>query len=332
MDIRSEHQQNPVADDLSALVAVTRPILAGLLHSIGEEFLAAHGGREGLRLGDLGRVRKANDGDAGVAFEYAVHDAVMNGEAAVVERVSDALAQCRITHGDPRSILFAIEKTGSRQLIDTARDLVTDDSRILSGTVGQPAKLKPRLNQLAAAFHRPDTRLALPYSIQGLWKADLFLGSSEQDRWVGTSIRINGRLEAARGLRVAIVPVGTVRSDRIYTDEQKRLVVCPLPHDYSFMQKFHEGLRIVQTLVAKDFREPTAAELPNPIHREVARIYAERRDFAIPEVLAATNAFAQPELLLPAQETVTTDSLGSDIDPQTSTMIGPIPRLLGAED
>jgi hypothetical protein len=52
MEVREERQQSAVAEDVSALVAVTRPIIAGLLHSIGEEFLTAHGGRENLRLGD----------------------------------------------------------------------------------------------------------------------------------------------------------------------------------------------------------------------------------------------------------------------------------------
>lgn len=63
------------------------------------------------------------------------------------------------------------------------------------------------------------------------------------------------------------------------------------------MQTFHEGMRIVQTLTAHDFQMPTDAELPNPMHREVARIYAERRDFPTLEVLDAVALFAQPELL-----------------------------------
>jgi len=167
MEIREERQRYPVAEDVSALVAVTRPILAGLLQSIGEEYLAAHGGRGQMRLADLGRVRKANHGDLGVAFEYAVHDAVMNQTPVVVERVAAALRLCNISQGDPRSILFAIEKTGSKQLVQTQRELITPDSRVLSGKRGQPVKLQRYMNQLAAAFHRPSTRLALPQSIQG---------------------------------------------------------------------------------------------------------------------------------------------------------------------
>lgn len=328
MEVREERQQSAVAEDVSALVAVTRPIIAGLLHSIGEEFLTAHGGRENLRLADLGRVRKANDGDLGIAFEYAVHDAIVNGTPVVMDRVSEALRRCRIERGDPASILFAMEKNGAKQLIETRRDLITSDSRILSGNRGQPVKLQRYMNQLAAAFHRPTTRLALPRSIQGLWKADLFLGSTLPDHWVGTTIKINPRqLEGAPGLRVAIVPTSSGKSDAIRRDDQKNLIICPLPHDFSFMQTFHEGMRIVQVLVARDFRMPTDAELPNPMHREVARIYVERRDFAVREVLDAVGHFAQPELLETVPEQLSSLDFESKTHAETSTMLGPIPRL-----
>lgn len=328
MEVREERQRSAVAEDVSALVAVTRPILAGLLHSIGEEFLTPHGGRENLRLGDLGRVRKANDGDLGVAFEYAVHDAIVNRTPVVMERVSEALRRCRIERGDPASILFAMEKSGAKQLIETRRDLITNDSRVLSGNRGQPVKLQRYMNQLAAAFHRPTTRLALPRSIQGLWKADLFLGSPLPDHWVGTTIKINPRqLEGAPGLRIAIVPTSSGRSDAIRRDDQKNLIVCPLPHDFSFMQTFHEGMRIVQVLAARDFRMPSDAELPNPMHREVARIYVERRDFSVREVIDAVGLFAQPELLDTVPEQLSSLDFESRAHAQTSTMLGPIPRL-----
>lgn len=328
MEVRKEQQRNPVAEDVSALVAVTRPILLGLLHSIGEEYLAAHGGRGELRLGDLGRVRKANDGDLGVAFEYAVHDAVMNRSPVVMERVSDALRHCRIERGEPSSILFAMEKSGAKQLIDTRRDLITDDSRVLSGNRGQPVKLQRYLNQLAAAFHRPTTRLALPRSIQGLWKADLFLGSPVPDHWVGTSIKINPRhLEGAPGLRIAIVPTSSGRSDAIRKDDQRNLIVCPLPHDFSFMQTFHEGMRIIQALSAQDFHMPSDAELPNPMHREVARIYSERRDFSVREVVEAVSFFAQPELLETEPEELASLDFHTEASAQTATMLGPIPSI-----
>lgn len=328
MEIREEHQQNPVADEVSALVAVTRPIIAGVLQSIPREALEDLGQtREALPLRQLGRLRSAGDGDCGIAFEYAVHNAVMTGEPVATERIADALKRCNIKRGDPASILFAIEKAGSQQLISTEMDLITDNSRCLSGKAGQPIKLKNWLTNLAAAFRRPNTRPNLPQSIRGLWKADLFLGSTEPDHWVGTTVKINrSDLEAASGLRVAIVPSRAGASDAIRHDVQKNLIVCPMPHDASFMQVFYEGWRIVQALCESHFSTPKPVDLPNPLHREVARMYVERRAFPVLDVLEATGKFAQPELLVTSDETVASVAFQSVAAPGTRTVVSPFPR------
>src|SRR5215468_7136954 len=158
MEMREGRQSSPVVDEVGSLVAVTRPVIAGVLQSISEEVVNTLGERAKLPLRMLGRLRKRGDGDCGIAFEYAVHDAVISAEPAVVERVADALNQCRIVRGDPASILFAIEKSGAQQLISTELGLITENSRVLSGQRGQPVKLKKYLNTLAAAFRRPRTR------------------------------------------------------------------------------------------------------------------------------------------------------------------------------
>jgi hypothetical protein len=73
MEIREERQQNEVGDEVSALIAVTRPIVNSVLQSIrGEMIDATEMSREDLPLKMLGRLRKEGDGDTGVAFEYAV--------------------------------------------------------------------------------------------------------------------------------------------------------------------------------------------------------------------------------------------------------------------
>lgn len=327
MDIREEHQRNPIADEVSALVAVTRPIVAGVLQSISTEMITASDlQRDEVPLNLLGRLRKRGDGDCGIAFEYAIHEAIANRQPVAMERVADALRLCKITYGDPASILFAIEKAGAQQLISTEMSLITDNSRCLSGKRGQPVKLKNHLTSLAAAFRRPTARLNLPQSIRGLWKADLFLGSTSPDHWVGTTVKLNPvQLEAASGLRVAIVPSFAGRSDAIQLDDRKNLVICPMPHDGSFMQVFYEGWRIVQALCERDFQMPREVDIPNPLHREVARVYAERREFPIGDVLEAIKKFAQPELLETSDETVQSVSFRGRIGPGTQTIISPTP-------
>jgi hypothetical protein len=326
MEIREDRQSNPVVDEVGALVAVARPVLAGVLQSISEEVVSTFGERDQLPLRMLGRLRKRGDGDCGIAFEYAVHDAVISADPIVVERVADALNKCRITRGNPASILFAIEKSGAQQLISTEISLITANSRVLTGQPGRPVNLQKYLNALAAAFRRPGTRLNLPQSIRGLWKADLFLGSTELDQWVGTTVKINpAQLETARGLRIAIVPSMSGRSDSIRIDEQRNLVICPVPHDGSFMQVFYEGWRIVQALCERDFNMPREIDIPNPTHREVARIFVERRDFPIADVIDATRKFAQPELLVTRTELVSNVPFSATVPPGTSTIITPFP-------
>jgi hypothetical protein len=90
----------------------------------------------------LPRLYKAGDGDCGICFEYAVHEAIVRQDQRVIERIEDAAGLCNLSgQAPPRSILFGLENTGTQQLIDTTSDVLTDDSRLLYGTRGQPAKL-----------------------------------------------------------------------------------------------------------------------------------------------------------------------------------------------
>ena len=208
MQIREQRQLNPVTDEVLALTAVVRPILTGTLYALKADVVAEVGGYEQVKMMMLPRLYRAGDGDCGICFEYAVHEAISRGENRVLERIEDAAKLCKLNgQAPPKSILFGLEKTGTQQLIDTSGNVLTDDSRLLYGTRGQPAKLKRHLSQIAGAFRNRKTRLALPYSIRGLWKADLFVGYTDVERWVATTVKINPtQLEGAAGLRIGIVP------------------------------------------------------------------------------------------------------------------------------
>lgn len=41
------------------------------------------------------------------------------------------------------------------------------------------------------------------------------------------------QLEGAKGLRLALIPADHGKSDKIYKNEAKNLIVCPLPYDQS---------------------------------------------------------------------------------------------------
>jgi hypothetical protein len=217
------------------------------LYSLKGDVVMEAGGRDDVKLKMLPRLRRPGDGDCGICFEYAVHDALNRQEGAVVDRVYNALAHCNVPGAEVASILFGAEKTGSQQLIDTAADRLTSESALLSGSRGRPVKLKRHITTAAAAFRRPEARARLPQSVSGLWKADLFLGSPDAERWVGTSVKINASaLEGARGLRIGVVPSREGTSDKITRDARRNLVVCPLPYDGSFMAIFYLGWEMVQ--------------------------------------------------------------------------------------
>jgi hypothetical protein len=337
MEIWEGRQNNPVADEVSALVAVTGSVIAGVLRSLSATAPSAIGGRDGLPLRLLGRVRKETDGDCGIAFEYAVHEAVISRVPAVIERITDALGTCGIPGDDPASILFGIEKSGSQRLISTEPGLVTANSPALLGEGGQLVGLREHLSAMGDAFRRADARPSPAQSIRGRWKSGLFLGSARADRWVAASVSL-GQSEprpaqseprAAPGPRIEIVPGAAGPSDAVRLDEHDAGTICPVPLDGGFLRVFHQGWRIVQALCARDFELPSPDDLPGPAHREVARIFAERRDFPVADVVAATEKFAQPGLLTISREVVPDVPFATTTAPATSTIITPIPHLSG---
>jgi hypothetical protein len=330
VEIRSEVQQSAIADEVSALIAVVRPILQGVLFSLKKEALDDAGGLANIKLRQLGRARRAGDGDTGICFEYAVHDAIARGDAVVVERVADALDKCKVPGSDLSSILFGIEKAGTQQLINTAADSLTDHSSLLYGTQGRPVKLKKHLSSAATAFRTRGRTSKLPQSVSGLWKADLFLGAVDTDRWVGTSVKINrSHLEPVRGLRVGIVPAQQGNTDKIVKDEKKNLMVCPLPYDGAFVETFYKAWELVVQFLAADAQVPKEVALPRPAARQVARMLAERRDFPVIDVIEVLDPLAQPDLL----ETTTKAAIllpsgrQSSSELNTSSVVAPIPTL-----
>jgi hypothetical protein len=327
ISVRVETQLNQIGDEVSAIIAVIGPILYGLLHALKREVVAEVGGVNEVKLFMLPRLYRPGDGDCGICFEYAVHDAIRRGDSLILEKVNDSMRRyCRVPGHETSSILFGAEKSGAIQLLETANNLLTDESRLLTGEQAQPIKLRRYINMLSAAFRKPTTRLALPYSISGLWKADLFLGMKDTDRWIGTTVKINPRhLEGAKGLRIAIIPSQQGKNDRIQVDLSKNLVICPLPYDAAFMELFYVAWGIVQQFIAADAKTPREVNLPLASHRMVARLLEDRRAFPLLDVIESLIPLAQPELLASNEAIDPVDVVG-DIAPDVSTVIAPVPR------
>ncbi|MCI8605180.1 MAG: hypothetical protein HFE79_13740 [Ruminiclostridium sp.] len=231
-------QINEVNSEYEALFSVIHPILTGLALSLKKEIVESVGGYEKITLETFTRLYEPGDGDCGICFEYAIHDAIVNNNAEVLNRIDSALSTyCKIKGDTPSSILFGAEKSGMVQFIDSVKEHLTDNSQLLTGDRGKPIKLKKHIDGVVSAFKKPQDREKLPYSINGLWKADLFVGNTLMDNWVGTTVKINpSQLESARGLRLGIVPCKQGKSDKIRKHETKNLVICPVPYDGSFME------------------------------------------------------------------------------------------------
>jgi hypothetical protein len=328
LKLRVEQQTAPVQSEVLALTTVVRPILLGLLHSVRRDLVDEVGGYESLKLKMLPQLHNAGDGDVGICFEWAIHDAIRNNSPLILERVEDSLKKCKITRGQITSVLFGAEKSGALTLIDTANETLTDNSRLLTGIQAQPVKLKKHLPKLVGAFRNARTKPALPYSISGLWKADLFVGSRESDQWIGSTVKINPRdLEGAQGLRVGIIPTSQGRSDRVRIDETKNLIICPVPYDQSFMELFYTGWRVVQQFLFAKGKMPKEVALPSPVERQVAKELVDRLEFPVVDVVEVLEAQSQTSLL---HSTDTSTGLVSEIGDkqQIETLIAPQPSII----
>lgn len=298
IDVEKYTQDGEVGSEVEALFAVTIPILKGILYSLNRDIVNKIGGYDKISLAMLARLYREGDGDSGICFEYAVHDAIVNNNPMVLERIETALAKyCKIKGGEPTSILFGVEKTGALQLIDSVNKHLTDNSLLLTGNKGQPIKLKKHIQGVVNAFRKPSEREKLPSSINGLWKADLFVGRAEPDKWIGTTVKINrGSIESARGLRLAIVPARHSMNDKIELDDVKNLIICPMPYDRSFVEIFYRGWCAVKQFLNADAKLPKESILPYSDDRFICKQLQDRRGFTVLEVIEALEGLRQPHL------------------------------------
>lgn len=299
VDITKCIQTNDVHSEYEALFSVIHPILYGLAMTLKQDIVKQVGGYDKISLELFTRLYEPGDGDCGICFEYAVHDAIINKNQDVLERIDSALSKfCKIKGDTPSSILFGAEKSGQLQFIDSVMEHLTDDSILLPGTKGQPIKLKRHINGVVSAFRKPQDREKLPSSINGLWKADLFVGNTNIDKWVGTTVKINPKqLESARGLRLGIIPCRQGKNDKIYKHETKNLIVCHVPYDQSFMEIFYEGWIIIKKFILARGNMPKEIDLPSGLDRLVCKELVARKKFPILDVLEVLKNMGQPHLM-----------------------------------
>jgi predicted Zn finger-like uncharacterized protein len=292
-----EEQTGEITDEMRARIALVRPVFHATLYALKKERIERLGGVSKVTLADLAREYREGSGDCGICFEYAVHDAICRNDPLILPLISEVLEDfCSIT-GDTRSILFGAEKAGRMSLIEPAATLLTDESRIWVGNRGQPAKLKQYIQVAQRAFYNPLHRDYLPSSIRGIWRADLFIGSSSMDRWVATTLKITSKdLAGDAGLRLGIYPESR-KGERPSFDDTKNLILCPLPYNAGFMELFYKSFYIAKQFLAADAYLPKEVALPDSADRYVANELAARRSYPVLDVIEALGPMAQPDLV-----------------------------------
>ncbi len=291
-----EIQSDEVGEAVRARFTMTASMLRAMLYSSQREMIAALGGPNQITLEQLARIYQEGTGDFGICFEYALHDSIRARHTSIYPIVEEVLQSfCKIK-GAPESILFGIEKNGSLNVVETAQNSLTDDARVLAGKVGKPPFLRHRVAGLERAFRSVKHRDRLPQSISGLWQADLFLGSPTAEQWVGTTLKVNREdLKPAPGLRVGIFPSNTKEGPM--KDENKNLIICPLPYRSDFMILFGASFQIAKQLMHAKAAMPKAPALVYEDDLTVAEWLSSRRKYPVMAILEALHPLMQPGLI-----------------------------------
>lgn len=312
----------------SILFAMIGPILFGLLVGLKNEALESCGGMDKIRLRELARNYREGSGDCGICFEYAVHSAIRNQNPLVMERIQAALAMCGVTGKNTTSILLGFEKSKILQINEELLNVLTDNSRLVTGPYGETIKIREYLERMQASFRSSRARRTLPVSISGIWKSDLFIGNMDTDLWVAASVKINPlALESADGLTIGIVPA---RWDKESPCQRKNgMVVCPLLYQNGFVQYFYSAWRIVFEFIHNDAYVPHERYLGGVEELWAAKYLEQRRDLPVLELIEDDlKRLAHPSLVeLDRKCARTSDSCNrfSVQEPTNSTLIVPDP-------
>lgn len=329
MRYKLQIQRDTVNERVRARYAMVIPILRGMLNATATDILDRVGGRAKVDLEVFARLYLERPGDYGICFEYAVHEAIQRRDAGIHPLISDVLDTfCGIKHG-AESILFGVEKNGAAKIIETAKDSLTNESRVLVGKVGKPPYLKKRLDDIAKAFHSARHRERLPQSIRGLWKADLFIGAPTSERWVATTLKIKREdleSERAPGLRLGLYP--EERRGQGPKLDESGMIMCPLPYAGDFMQLFGASFAIVKQVIASGGKLPSRAALYYDDDMTVAQWLVDRRELPVVEVLAALEPLAQPGLVQESDAVDEARVLTADRHTIDTEAAAPIARIL----
>jgi hypothetical protein len=243
-------QDAPVDEYGRALYAVARSIIRALLDSLSDEDLTdlncAIGDVTMRQLAKVVRLDR-DKGMRGDGFEWAVHEAILGQEPLVMEPIADTLKRCSryISGAPPTSLLFGHERARYLGFVDAVVDRAGTNAFLLPEKAGRPYPFGP---WVAKAAKGQAAEPELTERIRKIWKTDLFLSCTGDDRYFAATVKSNMRLlEGGRGLRIGIVPESAQRGHRpgVSYSEKHGLWIATLPDPNGFTGLFNDAYNAV---------------------------------------------------------------------------------------
>ena len=308
------------------LYAMVAPILFGLLVGLKHEVIESCRGIDKILLRELARNYREGDGDCGICFEYAVHSAIRNNNPLVIERIQEALSLCGIEGRNTTSILLGFEKSRILQINNELLNTLTDNSILVSNINNKGIRIKKYLEEIQKSFRFQNIRKNLPVSINGIWKADLFVGNLDTDMWAAVSVKINPlSLRYANGLVIGIVP--SKWNQEKPCQIKNGMVICPLLYDNAFMYFFYSAWRIISEFIKYDAKVPHERFLSGIEELSVAQYLEQNRERPVLELVDEDlKRLAHPTLLLPEVKNIITTDINNNFlnqDKTNSTIVVP---------
>ena len=294
-------QRAPVDEYGRALYAVARSITRALYDQVGSEDLTdLNTAREDITLRQLAKLSRLDrdKGMFGDGFEWAVHEAVLGGEWRVTERVDAALRRASPSFKNldkPTSLLFGHERAKYLGFLEATIAGAGTEARLLPDGRGHPFAFAAWVPVAAKGYAAEGE---LPDRIQKIWKTDLFLGSNDASRYIGTTIKSNWhQLEGGPGLRIAVVPEAKDLPSGVH--RRQGLWVAALPDPQGFMGLYNDAYRAVASAIdslgkhdrGKYFEKPSA---------QAQKVQAQLEKYPtakVVEIEHALNEAAQQDLV-----------------------------------
>jgi hypothetical protein len=239
-------QTAPIDEYGRALYAVARSILRALLDSLSQEDLTdLNCPIKQVTMRQLAKVVRLDrdKGMRGDGFEWAVHEAITGGEPLVAELVHDGLkrASRAIAGARPESVLFGYERAKYLGFLDATIKAAGSQPFLLPDGSGRPYRFD---TWVAKAAKGEAAEAELTDRIKKIWKTDLFLTGSGDERYLAATVKSNyALLEGGRGLKIGIVPESTLTGHKpgISYDQKHQLWLVTLADPNGFTGLYNDA-------------------------------------------------------------------------------------------